>query len=182
MFLGSEYELLSYISNKYKRHEDGYLRFSEEHFLQSFSDKGSLLYLKILENKGLVTKSSGLIIVNTFSWAELFCNELNNALKEIDRSIDCKYNSTLDKVEILENNISKVFFVLKFNEDEVYKKGNIINMYFTNTFDNDIFWLNILNDSNLVYMLYSFIKNEMSSFNYKHRKTFSFLKGLRKNI
>lgn len=178
MLLGSEYELLSYISSVYNRHRDGYLRFSEEDFRGRFPDKESQVYLRRLESKELVVFRDGFILVDSIKWSEFFSCKLNESLNNIDESLFCKFNKELDIIEIFQDENMKISLTLRYNENEHDKVKDVVSMHFLTDSDNDLFWLDLLNDTNLINMLYSYIIKEISSLNYKHRLMFSFFEGL----
>lgn len=178
MLLGSEYELLSHVSSIYKRHKDGYLRFSEEDFKRHFPEKESQVYLRKLGNKELITFKDGFIFVDTIKWAEFFSIKLCNCLREIDKSISCEFNRELDTIDITKDKSAKVTLTVKYNEEEVDKEKDVISMFFSSAPDDELFWLDLLNDSNLINLLYSYINREVSSLNYKHRLVFSFFEGI----
>lgn len=178
MLWGSEFEFLSMLSKYYIRHKDGFLKFGEADFRSKFSDDNSLKNLRLLEDKGIVTRRGTIINVDTKIWVNLFIQELKRQLDNIGFEFQCVYDVEKEAIVFFDEYKQKAEIFINFDPSKYKLKPNIINFCYVDTFETYLFWLNLLLDVNLLCQFVSFINNEISFFNNENIISINYFDGV----
>jgi hypothetical protein len=178
MLLGYEFQLLSMIAQEYQVHKDGFYRLNVADVLKRFP--GDEKNLSKLQFHGLLTKNDDLILIDCSKWIELFIEKLNKSFLLNFPHYSCSYN---DKKEIVFSRDSKeVKFKIKLNDDKKYDDNNSIYLCYCKTFDTYLFWLDLLNDINLLTMFISYIENELLHLKFLDIYKFDFFQDIQKGL
>lgn len=177
MLLGSEFELLSMIAKSYTVYHDGVFRLSKVNFEEKFPEVPPMTLLR-LEALGFLKLSDGQVLVNGNAWARFFVLTLETSLKEIGYFFSCEYVEEEQQLTVSDNSKSKKKFHLNFKQEDFDKFQDAINLCYIDTFEFHLFWIDLLNDKNLLQLFAKYVKNEIVRMEYLYRPIFSFFEGL----
>ncbi|GAA0179456.1 hypothetical protein SH2C18_23210 [Clostridium sediminicola] len=171
MLIKYEYELLSFIASKgiNKLNGDIVINLSR---INDDIDEDMDSYFQILDYKTLITLTANKIIINAESWIDFFINNLkkiftyNNLDVQCEKEIKYKGHNKQFYVELKLNGSSKLFrLVLDKNEIDNKYQEDLIFMCTPNAYEDRLYWLELLNNINLLKMFYSYLKKEITSVN-----------------
>ncbi|MCA0971860.1 hypothetical protein LCM20_14735 [Halobacillus litoralis] len=174
--MGRKYELFTEILTTYKVHASKKVFFGIENFLKNFPEQ-DMTYLNELVNDGICLKRTNTIEVYPYKMIEVFLEELNLQFhtKEIG------YTARLQNEYIVfakDDDDSEIHFLINFNPlkpNTAEKTINFCNRFNVNFY---LYWLDIVNDANILRMLSSYLSNEFESLAYNHLYSFKFLESL----
>lgn len=181
MLLAYEYEVLSSIAANYTKHSDGTFRFSLDDYLEKFPEDQDLIYIRKLEEQGFAQISPISIKVDANRWAEFFAEEINDVFSVFNCNYSCEYNGISSEL-VINNKIDeeKIVFKVSFDEDSFEQDHNQQCIYFcrVGTFKLYLFWLDLLNDTNLQELFLAYIDGRVKHLQTEKTVTLRFFEGL----
>ncbi len=178
MLIQYEYEVLSFAALISTSKVDGNLSF----LLSKLNDElgeDIELYIKKLKINGFIDYKMERITIITNSWMEFFVNLLQNEFEKNNMNVRCKLDKLSKTIDFNINGSNKKFDLI-LNEE--YKANNIsedcIYMCKTYEYGFDTYWLDLLNDINLLRLFYNYLINEVSHINKTIYKKIDNLEGL----
>lgn len=171
-----EYELLSYISNIGINKVNHEIAVSIKRIISEFGEDTEI-YLDYLKQNNVITIGEEIITIKCEKWAEIFLDKLKEVLGNNGLAIDCHFNQMECNVEFITNGSIKNFnLIFKQSDIEKYNyENNCIFMCMPNYYEQRLFWLDLLNDINVLLMFNAYISNEISNINKdKYRKIVEF--------
>lgn len=185
MILGHEYVILSEVPGFFKLHEDGYYKFTESYFINSEEEDFTKELLDKLSVKGIVKKESQLVYLSTHKWIDIFVKSLNQKCLELRLNIRCDFiekkglkGLTFSLID-QSDQYSKIIDI-NFNPDNIESTEGTINFCVLRTTKFNIFWLDLLNDTNILRYFASYVKGEVESLIFSDRIKFDFFDGIDK--
>ncbi|EJQ89405.1 hypothetical protein ACQVWH_19080 [Bacillus toyonensis] len=181
MLLGHEYEILSRIPEHFTLHNSNYFIFNQKKLTDEFHST-EIDSLMSLTDQGILSKKSDLIYIDINNWIDLFIKELEKTMTNLGYSFICKYNKDESLIQFQSKeseDISKEF-QLNFNPnaEEVYNLNNVIHFCIPMSFEFSLFWLDLINNHNILIMFCEFLNNEFERFQYDKKIRFNFFDGL----
>ena len=177
MLLGNEYELISAIAAHYHVHRDGIIRFSYGDFNKNFPNQ--IATLEKLINLGFLFKHKDEIHIDGTKWEIFFVEQIDKCFKQSKFKIRCFYDAKEHSIFFSsEGNQMKFSLSLieKLNDD--YEKT--IYLCFVKTFDFNLFWLDLLNDVNLLEQFALYLTHSLTKLKFDNRIKFEFFDNVRK--
>lgn len=178
MLIQYEYEVLSFAALISTIKVDGNLSF----LLSKLNDElgeDTERYIKKLQIGGFIDNKQERITIFTNIWTETFVVNLQNEFDKNNMKVICKWDKILKTINFNINGSSKKFKLI-FNEE--HKDNNLIKdciyMCKISEYGDSIYWLDLLNDVNLLSLLYSYLTNESSNINKTIYKKIDNLEGL----
>lgn len=179
MLVGSEYEHISKIAHHYTLHSNGTYIFSESDYKLNFHEDYNLFYLSRLEELGFIVRERSMIKISINKWILYFIAKLEAEFKLLGYKLNCQYKEDTRTVYFLDEIGERISaFTINFDPEYDNISDNYINFVHLDTFDFYIYWLDLLNDKQLLDSFYSFLMNEFKSFKYKNRLVFNFFDGI----
>ncbi|WP_332834023.1 hypothetical protein [Clostridium perfringens] len=143
----------------------------DEELLNDEIDK----YLEALELKGLVELEDKKIIILIENWIDLFILNLKKSFNRIGAELECEKEKKDGQFYVsLKLNGNSKRFMLAFDKNFKEEK-DIIKMCNYSISDNNIYWLELINNINLLQIFYSYVISEINNINkdtYKELKIF----------
>lgn len=178
MLIQYEYEVLSFAALISTSKVDGNLSF----LLSKLNDElgeDTDIYIKKLEINGFIDKKQKRITIITDNWMNFFVRLLQDEFDKNNINVRCQLDKVSKIIDFKINGSNKKFNLI-FNED--YKINNIrkdcIYMCKIHEYGDDIYWLDLLNDTNLLNLFYNYLINEVSNINKTIYKKIDNLEGL----
>lgn len=180
MLIQYDYEIISYIANYSTIMVNKNLKVSLNKLKDELGNDVNK-YLKRLEENMIVTYSNNSMIINIDVWIKLFVNEINAIFTRNDMNVQCIYNKKDFKIEFTVNGARKEFGIITSRSNN---ETNINNIYMCtpNMYYNNIYWLDLINDINSLYLFYEYLKNEADYINKNVFKKIDNLAGLSDSI
>lgn len=171
MLVRYEYEVLSFIALNGISKINGDIIISLKRINDELG-KDIDSYLRILDYKNLINLTEDKIIINAESWVNFFIDELERTFSYNGINVVCEKkvidtdNFKQFHVEFKLNGSSKLFrLILNKNGINKQDKEELIFMCTTNAYEDRIYWLELLNDVNLLNMFHSYLINEINYIN-----------------
>ncbi|GAA0725249.1 hypothetical protein GCM10008905_20270 [Clostridium malenominatum] len=165
MLIQYEYEVLSFAALISTSKVDGNLSF----LLSKLNDEleeDAELYIKKLKINGFIDDKPERITIITNNWIEFFVNLLQNEFDKNNMNVRCKLDKVSKAIDFNINGSNKKFDLIL---NEKYKVNNInkdcIYMCKVYEYSDEIYWLDLLNDINLLSLFYNYLINEVSHIN-----------------
>lgn len=178
MLIQYEYEVLSFAALTSTSKVDGNLSF----LLSKLNDElgeDTGLYIKKLKINGFIDDKLDRITIITNRWLEFFVNLLQGEFDKNNMNVRCELDNVSKTIDFNINGSNKKFDLI-LNEE--YKSNNINNdsiyMCKIYEYDDDIYWLDLLNDINLLSLFYNYLINEINHINKTIYKKIDNLEGL----
>lgn len=178
MLVQYEYEVLSFAALISTSKVDGNLSF----LLSKLNDElGEVieLYIRKLKINGFIDDKPERITIITNRWMEFFVNLLQNEFDKNNMDVKCELDKVSKTINFSINGSNKKFNLI-LNEE--YKANNISkdHIYMCKIYESsdDIYWLDLLNDINLLSLFYNYLINEVSHINKTIYKKIDNLEGL----
>ncbi|WP_207722131.1 hypothetical protein [Clostridium intestinale] len=178
MLIQYEYEVLSFAAFISNSKVDGNLSF----LLSKLNDEleeDTELYIKKLIINGFIDKKQERITINTNIWMSFFASLLQDEFDKNKMNVQCHLDKVSKSIYFNINGSNKKFNLI-LNED--YKVNNVgkdcIYMCKTYEYGHDIYWLDLVNDINLLSLFYNYLINEISNINRSIYKKIDNLEGL----
>lgn len=172
MLIRYEYELLSYIASKGIKKTNGDIVVSLKRIEDEIVNDNLNSYLSFLDILGIIDLDEDKVIIKTEEWIKLFLDNLSKRFAEIKKCIICNKREIINSgvksyyVEFIINGSQKVFELEFSNLHDIdVKEENKIFMCISNIYDNNIYWLDLINNVNLLNMFYSYLINEINNIN-----------------
>lgn len=172
MLIKYEYELLSYIAAKGIKKTNGDIVVSFKRIEDEIVNDNLNPYLSFLDVLGIIDLHEDKVVIKTEEWIKLFLDNLSKKFIEIKKNIICNKKEKITSgakdyyVEFIINGSKKVFELEFSNLHDAYeKKENKIFMCISNIYDNNIYWLDLINNVNLLNKFHSYLINEISNIN-----------------
>lgn len=183
MLVKYEYELLSYIVSKGIKKVNGDivvpLKRIEDEILED-----DMIYIKSLQQNDIIDLYKDKLVVYIEKWSQFFVDNLIEVFRINNIKISCKIKKSIinkDTIICIEFNNNKAIkeFLLKFNDDiNNYNKTNVIFMCKPNIYSKDLFWIELINNVNVVRQFHQYLINESNSINRTAYREFNFFDGL----
>ena len=183
MLVKYEYELLSYIVSKGIKKVNGDivvpLKRIEDEILED-----DMIYIKSLQQNDIIDLYKDKLVVYIEKWSQFFVDNLIEVFRINNIKISCKIKKSIinkDTIICIEFNNNKAIkeFLLKFNDDiNNYNKTNVIFMCNPNIYSKDLFWIELINNVNVVRQFHQYLINESNSINRTAYREFNFFDGL----
>lgn len=160
MLIEYEFQVLSLISDKtiLKTNNDLCISLNK---IQDI-DENILMYIDKLSLRNIVNLKGNNLTIYVRKWTEFFVAALRVEFHKNKLNVECIFNSQNQTIEFVVNNSHKIFklaFSAELGEDE----EDTIFMYMPNIYDCKIFWLDLINDRNMLNIFYCYIINEVNS-------------------
>ena len=175
MLVDYEYELLSYIVNKSISKSDDIIFVSFSNIREI--DPNIQLYLEKLKDSEIVEINVNGIDIYVNKWIDFFSTLLNNEFIKYNMQIECYYDTKCHCLMFNINESIKKFNIVIKKESRVYKDDTIFMCKF-NLSIGDIFWMDLLNDSNKLQMFYLYLLNEINRINMGIYKDINIFEGI----
>lgn len=166
MLMKYEYELLSYIATKGLKKVNNDLAVSIKR-VNSDLDEDIQGYLDNLKLKGFITLEKDTITIKSEEWIKYFIEKLNDRFNANNLKIVSSFNKEEFYIGFKSNGTLKKFN-LALNENDILSNNDneeIIFMCKPNLYEDRIFWLDLLNNINLLMMFNSYLLDEISNMN-----------------
>lgn len=184
MLIKYEYEVLSYIALKGISKRNGDLIISrkriEEEPLEDIDYN-----LQLLESKGLIQLEEDKIIINSDEWVEFFLNRLTSNFVSNNMNVACekvseeKDNHKYFEMKFTINGSEKAFkLVIDKNAVNCEKNEDLIFMCSPNSYEDRIYWIELLNNVNLLNIFYSYLASEINCINKEKYRNMDMFSGL----
>lgn len=180
MLVQYKYELISFIANEATVLSNNNLRCSLSS-LKNLLGAEITISLKELEQEGLVLISGNSLEINTVNWVNFFIDQINKLLDINKLSISGEFDSKNLIINFNINNVKKGFKVI-LNEELSNEFNEKIYFYKPIDLNNGVYWLDLLNDINTLYLFYEYLENCADSLNKKIFNKFKNLNGLSDEI
>lgn len=178
MLIQYEYEVLSFAALISTSKVDGNLSFLLSKLNYELGENTDL-YIKKLKMNGFIDDKQERITILTNSWMEFFVGLLQDEFDKNNMNVICELDKESKIIDFNINGSNKKFNLI-LNED--YKVDNVdkdyICMYKIYEYGDDIYWLDLLNDINLLSLFYNYLINEVSYINKTIYKKIDNLEGL----
>lgn len=178
MLIQYEYEILSFAALISTRKTDGNLSFLLSN-LNKELDEDISLYIGKLKESGLLDSKSERITIITKKWVNVFLDKLQKQFDMNSLEVSCEFDSKDKCIFFFINGNRKKFNIILNKEDaENNTCKNSIYMCKIDSYSNAIYWLELLNDINLLYLFYGYLLNESDYINKSVYQRINNLEGL----
>ncbi|HBJ1646675.1 TPA: hypothetical protein LA462_001156 [Clostridium botulinum] len=178
MLIQYDYEVLSFAALISTSKVDGNLSFLLSKLNDELGEETEL-YIKKLETNGFIDKKQERITIISNNWMNFFVRLLQDEFDKNNINVRCQLDKVSKIIDFKINGSNKKFNLI-FNED--YKVNNIskdcIYMCKIHEYGDEIYWLDLLNDTNLLNLFYNYLINEVSNINKTIYKKIDNLEGL----
>lgn len=172
MLIKYEYELLSSIVANGIAKVNGDIVVSIKKIDDELKDEKFDEYLQYLELNGIIERKVDKINILIENWVDFFVNILNNSFSINNMNVLCKKKVEVGKltkefyVEFHINGINKKFRLV-FNNSDVneYIEENLIFMKTADICSHEIYWIELINNVNLLIQFCSYLQNEATNIN-----------------
>lgn len=175
MLIQYEYEVLSFAALLSTSKVDGNLSFLLSKLNYELGENTEL-YIKKLKINGFIDDKQERITILTNRWMEFFVDLLQDEFEKNDMTVRCELDKELRIINFNVNGSIKKFNLIlneEYNADSDY-----ICMYKVSEYGDCLYWLDLLNDINLLSLFYNYLINEISYINKTIYKKIDNLEGL----
>lgn len=178
MLIQYEYEVLSFAALISTSKVDGNLSFLLSKLNYELGEDTEL-YIKKLMINGFIDKKQERITIITNNWMDFFVDLLQNEFDKNNMNVRCQLDKVSKIIDFNINGSNKKFNII-LNKDYKVNKVNNDCIYMCKIYDygDDIYWLDLLNDINLLSLFYNYLINEVSNINKTIYKKIDNLEGL----
>ncbi len=168
MLVNYEYEILSYIISKSTKKSDKVLFVSFNQIKDVDTDING--YLKLLEDNGILSFNNNNIDIFIDKWINLFIELLNKEFNKFKMNVKCSYSKDISNLKFDINGSFKKVDIIFVKDRDLYENDSIFMCPIGLNID-DIYWMDLINDSNKLQMFYLYLLNEINRINtYSYRE------------
>ena len=185
MLIRYEYELLSSIVANGISKINGDIVVLLKRIDNEFKDEKLYEYLQYLELNGIIEYKEDKINILIENWVEFFVKKINEIFYINHMDVLCKKKIEVGKltkeffIEFFISGTSKKFKLIFNNCDaEEYFDDNLIFMNIPAISSQEIFWIDLINNINLLNQFFSYLKNEATYINKNAYREINIFEGI----
>lgn len=176
MLIQYEYQILSCIAaNKTILKTNNDLCISLDNI--DYIDENLSIYIDKLSLKNIVNVKGNNLIVSVEEWAKFFVEKLSIEFDKNGLNVECVFDSQNQMLEFILNDTHKIF-KLAFSTQVDEEEKDIIFMFMPNIHDCKVFWLDLINDKNMLNVFYCYLINEVNSIQSDNCKELNIFEGI----
>ncbi|ALS17347.1 hypothetical protein [Clostridium butyricum] len=169
MLIRYEYELLSSILENGITKIDGNIVVTTKRIEEELIDDKFNEYLQVLQFNGIVDYNNDRICILVENWIDFFLIKLSEVFRANNMNVVCNkliIPGEISKefyVDFILNGANKSFKLIFNNLDK--QEGNIIFMCIPDIYNCGIYWIELINNINLLNQFYLYLKSESNNIN-----------------